>query len=100
MTSKTGTRNGGTGPRCGVSGACRRRGTPARKCGAAVATPDPILREHLGQFGHAFGMAFQARDDYLGIWGRSEQTGKPVGADITRGKRSLPIVHALQQAAT
>lgn len=68
-------------------------------CGAAVATTDLTVLDHLARFGRAFGMAFQARDDYLGIWGRSEQTGKPVGADIRRGKRSLPIVHALEQAA-
>jgi geranylgeranyl diphosphate synthase type I len=68
-------------------------------CGAAVTTGDLALLDHCARFGHAFGMAFQARDDYLGIWGRSEQTGKPVGADIQQGKRSLPIVHALEQAA-
>jgi geranylgeranyl diphosphate synthase, type I len=68
-------------------------------CGAAVATSDVSPLDHFARFGHAFGMAFQARDDYLGIWGHSEQTGKPVGADIQRGKRSLPIVHALEQTA-
>ena len=69
-------------------------------CGAAVATPDAAILGHFARFGRAFGMAFQARDDYLGIWGRSEQTGKPVGADIQQGKRSLPIVHALEHAAS
>ena len=68
-------------------------------CGAAVATTDAVALDHFARFGRAFGLAFQARDDYLGIWGRSEQTGKPVGADIQRGKRSLPIVHALEQTA-
>src|SRR5207247_3002367 len=68
-------------------------------CGAAVATTDPAVLNHCARFGHAFGMAFQARDDYLGIWGRSEQTGKPVGRDIEQGKRSLPIVHALEQVS-
>jgi geranylgeranyl diphosphate synthase type I len=67
-------------------------------CGVAVATTDPAILDHCARFGRAFGMAFQARDDYLGIWGRSEQTGKPVCADIQQGKRSLPIVHALEQA--
>jgi geranylgeranyl pyrophosphate synthase len=71
----------------------------ATGCGGAVATADQTVLDHLSRFGRAFGLAFQARDDYLGIWGRSEQTGKPVGADILQGKRSLPIVHALEQAA-
>jgi geranylgeranyl diphosphate synthase, type I len=66
-------------------------------CGAAIATTDLAVLSHCARFGRAFGMAFQARDDFLGIWGRSEQTGKPVGADIQQGKRSLPIVHALEQ---
>jgi len=68
-------------------------------CGAAVATADATALDHFARFGQAFGLAFQARDDYLGIWGRSEQTGKPVGADIQHGKRSLPIVHALEKSA-
>jgi geranylgeranyl diphosphate synthase type I len=68
-------------------------------CGAAVAAPDEQTLGEIARFGHAFGMAFQARDDYLGIWGCSEQTGKPVGADIQQGKRSLPIVHALEKVA-
>lgn len=72
----------------------------AAGCGAAVAGAEGLVLDHFARFGRAFGMAFQARDDYLGIWGRSEQTGKPVGADIQRGKRSLPIVHALEQAAS
>jgi geranylgeranyl diphosphate synthase, type I len=66
-------------------------------CGAAIATTDLDALDRFARFGRAFGMAFQARDDYLGVWGRSEQTGKPVGADIQRGKRSLPIVYALEQ---
>jgi geranylgeranyl diphosphate synthase type I len=71
----------------------------AARCGALVAAPEAALLNHFDAFGDAFGMAFQARDDYLGIWGRSEQTGKPVGADIARGNRSLPIVHALERTA-
>jgi geranylgeranyl diphosphate synthase type I len=69
----------------------------ATACGASVATTQTDVLDHLACFGRAFGMAFQARDDYLGIWGRSEQTGKPVGADIQHGKRSLPIVYALER---
>ena len=38
---------------------------------------------------------FQVRDDVLGVWG-GPATGKPVGSDIERKKKSLPIVHALE----
>jgi geranylgeranyl diphosphate synthase type I len=69
----------------------------AARLGALVATEEPEALAALEGFGRAFGMAFQARDDYLGIWGESDSTGKPVGGDILKGKRSLPIVFALCQ---
>jgi geranylgeranyl diphosphate synthase type I len=46
-------------------------------------------------FGRRLGMAFQLRDDILGIWGDPEATGKPVRADLTRRKKSLPVLVAL-----
>src|SRR5262249_31062110 len=66
--------------------------------GAIVATEESEVLGALEAFGFAFGMAFQARDDYLGIWGESDSTGKPVGSDILKGKRSLPVVFALSQS--
>lgn len=47
--------------------------------------------------GRAYGRAFQIRDDVLGIWGASEVTGKPSGADVGRRKWSFPIVWSLAQ---
>jgi len=43
-------------------------------------------------------MAFQAVDDLLGIWGRPEMTGKPVGNDLRQKKVSLPVAAALESA--
>ena len=71
----------------------------ALRVGALLGTPDARRVDALARFGEAFGLAFQARDDFLGIWGEPELTGKPVGSDILQGKRSLPIVHALEKAA-
>jgi len=87
----------------------------ACEMGALIATdPDPAAgsghspstgsgrsarREHLRSFGHHLGLAFQMRDDVLGIWGDPALTGKPVGADIARRKRSLPILHGLERSA-
>jgi geranylgeranyl diphosphate synthase type I len=48
-------------------------------------------------FGRELGLAFQIRDDILGIWGEGSATGKPVGADVARKKKSLPVVQAFQQ---
>jgi geranylgeranyl diphosphate synthase type I len=52
----------------------------------------------LGRCGRQLGLAFQVRDDMLGIWGAESRTGKPVAADIRRRKKSLPIVYALDRA--
>ncbi len=50
----------------------------------------------LTEFGHRLGIAFQARDDLLGVWGRPEQTGgRPPGFDVRARKGTLPIVVAL-----
>jgi len=49
-------------------------------------------------FGLHLGLAFQIRDDILGIWGEPENMGKPVGADISRKRCSYPIIWALAQA--
>ena len=48
--------------------------------------------------GRALGYTFQIRDDILGIWGNADLTGKPVGADIRRKKKSLPILHAISES--
>lgn len=53
----------------------------------------------LRDFGHALGMAFQIEDDLLGLWGDPERTGKPVGSDLQRRKKSLPILHGLNHSA-
>lgn len=83
----------------------------ACEMGALVAAaPDPSLglcsvpaagprREHLHSFGYNLGLAFQMHDDILGIWGDPTVTGKPAGADIARRKKSLPILHGLEQSA-
>jgi geranylgeranyl diphosphate synthase type I len=42
-------------------------------------------------------LAFQAVDDLLGIWGDPEVTGKPVHGDLRRGKKTLPVVAAVER---
>ncbi len=50
-------------------------------------------------FGEYLGLAFQLRDDILGIWGDEKQTGKPVGADIKKKKKTLPVLYALEKSS-
>jgi len=49
----------------------------------------------LRDFGVELGMAFQMQDDWLGLWGNPEQTGKPVGSDLRSRKKTLPILHGM-----
>ena len=65
--------------------------------GALTATQNAHIAEAFGQCGRRLGLAFQVRDDYLGVWGDPATFGKPVGSDIQRKKKSLPVVHVFQQ---
>ncbi|HUA07744.1 MAG TPA: polyprenyl synthetase family protein [Candidatus Acidoferrales bacterium] len=57
---------------------------------------EPRVRGY-ADVGRAYGMAFQVRDDALGIWASAESTGKAVANDLVRRKWSFPIVWALAQ---
>jgi geranylgeranyl diphosphate synthase type I len=67
----------------------------AASVGAILAGAAPSKVEALAEFGVHLGMAFQAVDDVLGIWGRTEVTGKPAANDLRQHKKSLPVVAAL-----
>jgi geranylgeranyl diphosphate synthase type I len=66
--------------------------------GALVAGIAPDRAAAYGRMGRAYGLAFQVRDDILGTWGLSAQTGKPSGADIRRRKWSFPVAWAMSGA--
>jgi geranylgeranyl diphosphate synthase, type I len=68
----------------------------AAALGAILAGAPPAQVSALGDFGAQLGLAFQAVDDVLGIWGEPVVTGKPAGNDIRRAKKSIPIVAALE----
>ncbi|HSD04402.1 MAG TPA: polyprenyl synthetase family protein [Nitrosopumilaceae archaeon] len=53
---------------------------------------------NLSSFGKNLGIAFQIVDDLIGIIGDSKITKKPVGNDIREGKKSLPILLAINSA--
>jgi len=49
----------------------------------------------LDEYGQKLGIAFQAVDDILGIWGNPEITGKPAGNDLRERKKSMPVAFTL-----
>ncbi len=63
--------------------------------GAVLAGAADDVVKALEHFGQRLGLAFQAVDDVLGIWGETARTGKPVGSDLLAHKKSLPVAIAL-----
>ena len=64
--------------------------------GAIIAGADDNSQRYITEFGIAMGMAFQMQDDILGLWGDPQNTGKPVGSDLYKAKKTLPIIHCTQ----
>jgi geranylgeranyl diphosphate synthase type I len=60
---------------------------------------EPWIDELCAEFGQKVGIAFQLRDDVLGVFGDPAQTGKPAGDDLREGKRTMLIARALATAS-
>ncbi len=67
--------------------------------GAILAGASTKDLDTLTDFGDALGTVFQIVDDYIGLFGSMEKTGKPVGSDIRENKKTL-IRHLLYEYAT
>ncbi len=68
--------------------------------GGALAGADADQLDALRRFGHPIGMAFQLRDDVLGVFGDASVTGKPAGDDLREGKRTVLIALTRQALDT
>jgi len=66
--------------------------------GAALAGAPEHVVAGLRAFGTDIGVAFQLRDDLLGMFGDTEVTGKPAGDDLREGKRTLLMSAGLRRA--
>ena len=60
--------------------------------GGIVAGASEEQARNLAAFGLATGLAFQIRDDVLGIWGTEAETGKTPADDIRRQKQTPPLI--------
>ena len=75
-----------------MSSACR--------VGALTGGRDPEVAAALTNFGHAFGMVFQIRDDVLDLLAFGDDAlGKPAGQDLAEGIYTLPVIIALHDTA-
>ncbi|MCX5384244.1 polyprenyl synthetase family protein [Streptomyces sp. NBC_00083] len=69
----------------------------AAALGPVLAGAPPRVTDALGRAGRQWGLAFQAVDDVLGIWGEPGITGKPAYSDLRRAKKTLPVLGAMAQ---
>ena len=68
--------------------------------GAMIGGGSDQLIDSLRAIGLPLGEAFQLRDDYLGIFGEPQVTGKPACGDITEGKRTVLLALTRTMAST
>ena len=68
--------------------------------GALISGSGKSIVDHYRSFGSDLGLAFQIRDDILGIWGDETVIGKSAATDIETRKKSLPVLHGLSKDET
>ena len=66
--------------------------------GVAAAADRPDVEEAFHRMGTDLGVAFQLRDDVLGVFGNPAVTGKPAGDDLRSGKRTVLLAEAIDRA--
>lgn len=71
--------------------------TPLR-LGALFAGAGGQADKHLNTYGYHLGIAFQIRDDILGIFGDESKMGKSTLSDIREGRRTMLMSYALNLA--
>lgn len=62
--------------------------------GAVLAGGTPELEQTLRKYARPAGVAFQLRDDLIGVFGDPAVTGKPRGGDLTSGKMTPLLLEA------
>ena len=65
--------------------------------GASISGADDETVQLMAEWGKALGLCFQLMDDVIDVLSDSATLGKPAGSDIAQGKRTLMVIHAMQQ---
>jgi len=79
-----------------------KTGTLARmaaRLAVAASNGSDEQEDKIGKIAEAFGVAFQIQDDVLSASSKDFADQKGYGDDITEGKRSLMVIHALNNAS-
>jgi geranylgeranyl diphosphate synthase type I len=66
--------------------------------GAALAKAPDEQVEQLTALALPLGVAFQVKDDLIGAFGQTNETGKPRGSDLRQGTRNMLVEQGLQLA--
>jgi geranylgeranyl diphosphate synthase, type I len=74
----------------------RYTATRPLQLGAAIGGATADVGAVLADYGDAVGVAFQLRDDVLGLFGDPATTGKGAQDDLREGKRTLLILRAME----
>jgi geranylgeranyl diphosphate synthase, type I len=80
-------------------GAALAAGHPGRSRPGGPDGCDAALAAAYTSYGLPLGVAFQLRDDILGVFGDPAQTGKPAGDDVREGKRTVLLAIARDRAS-
>lgn len=83
-----------------VSGKTASLLSACTQLGALVAAAHEDRIRAYRKFGRYLGLAFQAQDDLLGMWGDEALTGKSAESDLVTGKKSLPVLYGLNQGGS
>jgi geranylgeranyl diphosphate synthase type II len=67
------------------------------RIGALIATNGSIDLDRFNRFGYYMGAAFQIQDDVLNLIGEEKKYGKEIGGDILEGKRTMMLIHLLNE---
>lgn len=65
--------------------------------GSMIAGADEEIVAHYAAFSRNLGLAFQMKDDILGIWGDEDEIGKSAAMDIITKKKTLPVLFGLER---